>query len=242
MGECTSGHEWEILSLSKGNIECFFKRGADGSSLLDKALVCEVNSCWCIHHITHLVYEVNMLIFWRSLGAVVIRDHYNSWDWEEVMLPIKCQSPPGYCVLFPLLLLLWWFRIIKLQAQESPGLLILFCLFPHPDFLNIFLMKMRLWIKSLKQTVRPHPAAPWGYIELKRWLFFSFLFFISYSFNEQRASPNGPTDWCATPPLNLDEPLEEFIHSLKFASFKGQRLLRRLWSDSTVGTEGHSFT
>lgn len=174
---CTSGHEWEILSLSKGNIECFLKRGADGSSQLDKALVCEVNSCWCIDLITHLVYEVNMLLFWLSLGAVVTKDHYNSWDWEEVMLPIKCscntltrrktgalvwfgQSPPGYCVLFPLLLLLWCFRIIKLQAQESPGLLIWFCLFPHPDFLNIFLMKMRFCIKSLKQTVRPHPAAP----------------------------------------------------------------------------------
>lgn len=42
--------------------------------------------------------------------------------------------------------------------------------------------------------------------------------------------------------LNLDEPLEEFIHSLKFATFKGHGLLRRLCSASTVGTEGHSFT
>lgn len=127
--------------------------------------------------ITHLVYGVNRLLFRLSLGAVVTKDHYNSWDWEEVTLPIKCscntltrskagalvwfgQSPPGYCVSFPLLLLLWWFRIIKLQAQGSPGLLIWFCLFPHPDFLNIFLVKMRFCIKSLKQTVRPHPAAP----------------------------------------------------------------------------------
>lgn len=105
--------------------------GADGSPPPDKVLVYEVNSFWCIDLITHLLYEVNALFFWRSLGAALAKDYSNSWDWEAVMLPAKTQLQGidrkqgrwvGDCVLFLLLLLSKWFRRIRLWAQVSQGL------------------------------------------------------------------------------------------------------------------------
>lgn len=52
---------------------------------------------------------------------------------------------------------------------------------------------------------------------------------------------NSPGDWCGMPGLNLDELQEEFIYSLKFASFKGQRLLCFSCVYFTMWTDGHFF-